>query len=260
MKYALAIAAAAGLATVANAATAINFDVSNDGGNTWSSSINADTGQTVYVRMRVSLSGATALGLSGFTVQPVLSNWGAGDVRNGFTFPGLDNTGAATTETTYDGRHVRTTPSTNTGRIFPFGSGGQGASSSSGLLTSFVDAGNRLRFAGSKNTTETTNVAWGVAIAQNPPALAGTNFNSDMDAVVFRYSITLGAGHSAAMVADMTQLSGGLIKWYLNTTGTSVLSDNSISVNPGTINFVPAPGAMALLGLGGLVASRRRRA
>lgn len=258
MKYALAIVAAAGLASAANAATAINFDVSLDGNN-WSSSVDAGTGSTVFVRMRVQLSGATALGFSGMTIQPVLSNWNGADVRNGFTFPGVDNTGVATTETAYDGRHVPSTPASNIGRMFPFGSGGQGIASSSGLLTSFVDGGNRLRFAGSKNTTESTNPAWGVAIAQQPPSLAGTNFVSSTNATVFRYSITLGAGHTESLVASAVQLSGGLAKWYLNTTGTSILNDNAITINPGTIN-IPAPGAMALLGLGGLVAARRRRA
>ena len=258
MKYALAIVAAAGLASAANAATAINFDVSLNGTD-WSSSVDAGAGTTVFVRMRMQLSGATALGFSGITAQPVLSNWNANDVRNGFTFPGVDNTGAPTTETAYDGRHVPGTPATNVGRIFPFGSGGQGVSSSSGLLTSFVDGGNRLRFAGSKNTTETTNVAWGVAIAQQPASLSGTNFVGSTNVTVFRYSITLGAGHTESLVASAVQVSGGLAKWYLNTTGTSILNDNAITINPGTIN-IPAPGAMALLGLGGLVAARRRRA
>ena len=258
MKYALAIVAAAGLASAANAATSINFDVSLDG-NTWSSSVDAGAGSTVYVRMRAQLTGATALGFSGLTVQPVLSNWNAADVRNAFTFPGVDNTGAPTTETAYDGRHVPSTPASNTGRMFPFGSGGQGATSSSGLLTSFVDGGNRLRFAGSKNTTETTNVAWGVAAAQQPPSLSGTNFVGSLNVTLFRYSIVLGAGHSDSLVASAVQVSNGSVKWYLNTTGTSTLTDTTVTINPGTIN-IPAPGAMALLGLGGLVAARRRRA
>lgn len=264
MKYALAIVAAAGLASVANAATSINFDVSSDGGATWGSSVTVNPGATVQVRMRLQLSGATALGFSGMTSQPVLSNWSAGDARNAFTFPGVDNTGVATTETAYDGRHVLSSPASNTGRIFPFGSGGQGATSSSGLLTSFVDGGNRLRFAGSKNTTETTNVAWGVAGAQQPPSLAGTNFVSSLNATIFRYSITLDAANQAerSLVASVVQVSGGLAKWYLNTAGTSVLNDNALSTNVGTINVVPipAPGALALLGLGGMVAARRRRA
>lgn len=263
MKYALAIVAAAGLASAANAATAINFDVSSDGGATWGSSVTVEPGATVQVRMRAQLSGATAVGFSGFTSQPVLSNWTAGDVRNAFTFPGVDNTGAPTTETAYDGRHVPNTPASNTGRMFPFGSGGQGVASSSGLLTSFVDGGNRLRFAGSKNTTETTNVAWGVAAAQQPASLSGTNFVSNPNVTVFRYSITIAAASADRdLIASVVQISGGLVKWYTNTNGTGVLNDNSITINTGTIavRAIPAPGALALLGLGGLVAARRRRA
>lgn len=256
MKYALAIAAVSGLAAAANAATSINFEASTDG-NAWSSTLSVAPGTQVYVRMRVQVTGQTVVGLAGMTSQPVLSNWGAGDVRGGFTFPGIANDGTPTTETTYDGRMTSNTPGTNTGRIFPFGTAGQGAASSSGLLTSFNDAGNRLRFAGSKNTTETTNVAWGLATSQNPASLMGTNFNSTPNATVFRYSVTLNS--AGDHVADIVQISGAAVKWYLNAGGTSVLNDTSLTINPGTITVTPAPGALALLGLGGLVAGRRRR-
>jgi hypothetical protein len=259
MKYALAIAAVAGLASAASAATSINFEASTDAGATWSSNVTAAPGATVYVRMRVELSGATTIGFSGFTAQPVLSNWTAGSTRGAFTFPGVANDGSNTSESAYDGRPVRPVPATNTGRMFPFGSGGQGVASSSGLLTSFVDGGNRLRFAGSKNTTETTNPAWGVASAQQPASLSGSNFVSDLSVVVFRYSITVGNDATETMVASLVQLSGAVVKWYNNTGGTQVLNDTAITVVPANI-AIPAPGALALLGLGGMVAARRRRA
>lgn len=257
MKYALAIAAVSGLAAAANADTSINFEASTDG-SAWSSNLSVAPGTQVYVRMRVQVTGQTVVGFSGMTSQPVLSNWGASDVRNGFTFPGLGNDGTPGTETTYDGKMVSNAPGTNTGRIFPFGTAGQGAASSSGLLTSFNDAGNRLRFAGSKNTTETTNAAWGLASSQNPASLMGTNFSSTTNATIFRYSVTMTT--QGDHVASLVQLSGGAVKWYLNTGGTSILTDTNTTINPGTITVTPAPGALALLGLGGLAAGRRRRA
>lgn len=266
MKYALAIVAAAGLASVANAATTINFESSIDNGATWASDVIAPAGSTVLVRMRVQLTGgATSMGLSGLTAQPVLSNWAAGDTRNGFTFPGVDNFGDNTTEAAYDGRMTRSEPQTNTGRIFPYGTSGQGAASSSGLLTSFVDGGNRLRFAGSRNITETTNPSWGLGVAQNPASLMGTNYSSSLNAVVFRYSITIDATPSLTdrvLSASIVQVSGGFVKWYQNSGGTQVFNDTALTIAPGSITVpaVPAPGALALLGLGGLVAARRRRA
>lgn len=257
MKYALAIAAISGLAAAANADTSINFESSVDGTN-WAATRVVDAGTTVYVRMRVQVTGQTVVGFSGMTSQPVLSNWGAGDTRNGFTFPGLGNDGTPGTETAYDGKMTSAAPGTNTGRIFPFGTAGQGIASSSGLLSSFVDAGNRLRFAGSKNTTETTNVAWGLANSQNPASLMGTNFSSTTNATIFRYSVTMNT--PGDHVASIVQISGAAVKWYLNTGGTSILTDTNLTINPGTITVgVPAPGALALLGLGGLAAGRRRR-
>jgi hypothetical protein len=258
MKKPLALTMIAGVASVSSAATSINFEVSNDDGVTWASSVQGASGQTIYVRMRVHLTGATTLGFSGLTCQPVLSNWNANDLRGEFTFPGVQNDGTPTTETAYNGRPVRSTPATNTGRIYPFGAGGQGVANSSGLLTSFVDNGNRLRFAGSKNTTETTNVAWGVASAQGPPSIAPTDYSSSPNVVVFRYKVILGEGHTENLVASVVQISGGWVKWYLNTGGTSVLNDTDITINPGTI-IIPTPAAAALLGLTGVLAAIRRR-
>jgi hypothetical protein len=256
MKNPLAIILASGAASASSAATSINFEVSNDNAVTWSSSAAAVPGQTIYVRMRVQLTGATSLGLSGLTCQPVLSNWSANDVRNPFTFPGVQL--GQSTETAYDGRPVADSPATNTGRIFPFGSGGQGVASSSGLLTSFVDNGNRLRFAGSKCTTETINPAWGLAVSQQPQSLSGTNYNPTLSAVVFRYSVTLGQSHAESLVASVVGLSGGVVKWYLNAAGTQVFSDSDITINPGTI-IIPSPGAAVFAGLGAVLTTLRPR-
>ncbi len=268
MKYGIALFAVAGLAAAANAqATNVFFEVSGNNGATWGSAIEVTPGSTVLVRARVQLTGSTALGLAGLTFQPRLTNWTAGDVRNPFTFPGLDGAGVQTTETAYNGLHVRSEPQTNTGRIFPFGSSGQGPSSASGLLTSFVDGGNTLRFAGSKNTTAATNAAWGAACSQLTQNLGGTNFNTSLDVVVFRYSITVDAANSADrhLLATLPtgatpDVSNGRASWYMAANGLNSLNASIGTISAGDIHvLIPAPGALALLGLGGLVAGRRRR-
>jgi uncharacterized protein (TIGR03382 family) len=266
MKYAFSILAVAGLAAAANAqATNVIQEVSTNGSD-WSSSVTVNPGATVFVRVRVALSGATALGLAGITHQPTLTNWnqgGTGDTHVAFTAAGLNNScpPGAQTEAGFVGRHVDGTAGTATGRIFPFGSAGMNATSASGLLTSHNDAGNLLRFAGSKAVAATTNLAWGVNSAQLTPQLNGSCFVSSLDVVVFRYAVTLSSTNTTARVlstgnAGVSQNRG---TWYLNAGGTQTLNANIGTVTNATIN-VPTPGALALLGLGGLAVSRRRRA
>ncbi len=268
MKYGIALFAVAGLAAAANAqATNVVFEASSDNGATWGAAREVSPGATVLVRARIQLSGSTSLGLAGITFQPRVTNWSAGDVRNAFTFPGLDGAGAPTSETAYNGQHVPGGTATNTGRIFPFGSSGQTPTSASGLLTSFVDGGNTLRFAGSKNTTAATNAAWGVSSSQLTQNLGGTNFNTSLDVVVFRFSITVDAANTADRHLLATLPSGatpdvnlGRASWYMTANGLNSLNANIGTITPADIHvLVPAPGALALLGLGGLIAGRRRR-
>lgn len=264
MKYAFSILAVAGLAAAASAqSTNVVQEVSLNG-NDWGSTVTAAPGSTVYVRVRVQLTGATALGLAGITHQPTLSNWNAagGDTRVDFTATGLDNQcpPGAQTEAGFVGRHVAGTPATNTGRIFPFGSAGMNATSASGLLTSHVDGGNLLRFAGSKATAATTNPAWGVNSAQLTPQLNGSCFVTGLNVVVFRYAITVGATHgSATLETGMAAVSQNRGTWFLNAAGTQTLNATIGTVTNASI-VIPTPGALALLGLGGLAVSRRRRA
>lgn len=49
------------------------------------------------------------------------------------------------------------------------------------------------------------------------------------------------------------------LRWYNNLTGTTAINDPNPILREGTLTYVPAPGALALLGLGGVVAARRRR-
>ena len=78
-------------------------------------------------------------------------------------------------------------------------------------------------------------VAGSVAIAQQPISIA-PYFNPSRYVTVFKYAVTIGrSNEERAMVASLTQLSGGLVKWYVNTSGTSVLNSNSVAIIPATV-------------------------
>jgi len=236
----VALVASLGAAPITLAQTStIRFEVSTDYGDTWQDSIRVIAGQRVDVRVRVELTNPpatpTVLGLSGVTFQPTLSNWlpSFGDARLPFTFEGANSPACPCTESAFNGRHVVDGLGV-TGRIYPFGSGGMGVTSSSGLLTSVVDAGNLLRFVGSRWDPQIP-WNWGVAITQQPIALA-PYFNPSRYVTVFKYAVTIGRSiEERAMVASLTQLSGGLVKWYQNASGTSVLNSNSVAIIPATV-------------------------
>lgn len=246
--------------------TTITVEGSTDGGATWSRDVGVPSGGTFWIRVRARLSGSSALGLAGFTMQPTLTNFiaASGFVRQAFTYPGLDSHGTPTSETSYNGRHVSGGVPANTGRIFPFGAAGQGDGSAAGLLTSFVDPGNVLRFAGSHATSAGPFLGWGVGISQLPPALAGSSFDASLDVTVFRYCVTTGTysgSYSATATVPLNTISpsdgsgGALACWYLGANGENLRSPVTL-VESATIHDVPAPGPILLVGL---LAPRRRR-
>lgn len=259
MKFAFALVAAAGLAATASAQdnSRVIFESSRDNGVTWNggnSNYAANPGDTVnlLVRARITLTGtSTTLGLAGITFQPKLTGWGATDVRNAFT--------------SADGSGVAEEPQTNTGRIFPFASSGMGPASASGLLTSHVDGGSTLRFAGANAVTQTTNNAWGVSSGQVPQSIGGSNFRGGTDVVVFRYSVSLAVGaadRDLSALVDLSAIVGTRTSWYRTPAGTGSLLVTLAAADIAANNIhisVPAPGALALLGLGGLAVARRRR-
>lgn len=257
------VASAAGLLCALGEASAqqtrLIFEVSRDAA-TWSSVVELSPQTTYYVRLRARLEGATALGLSGFACQPTLSNWHpeVGDTRLPFTFPGIDNTGSPTSETQYEGRAVAPTPVTNTGRMFPFGTTGQGTGSSSGLLTSFNDPGNVLRFAGSRALTPQEPTPWGVVFSQGPPTL-GVPFIVSVDVEVFRYAVRTGDTFGVdQMVAGLTNLAGGRVSWVTASASNPVFHTNTVVVDTASI-LIPAPSAGMLLLVGIGAAARKRR-
>lgn len=257
MKFALALVAAAGLASVASAQnTKVIFEGSTDNGATWTMGNLEYTGGALFVRARIQLVNAgtnTVLGLAGITMQPRISGWnqGGADTRTPFT-------------TEADGSGVAEEPQTNLGRIIPFASAGMSSMAASGVLTSIIDGGNTLRFSGANNVTPTTNLAWGVGLGQLPLNNNPTGFRSGTDVVVFRFGVNLAAPAAGVREfradIDAAQVVQGRGNWYRTAAGTGNLfapiGDNIMPLN---IRVTPTPGALALLGLGGLAMARRRR-
>ena len=210
------------------------------------------TAHSPALSVHVALNGTdTVLGLAGLTFQPKLTGWGAADTRNPFT--------------TSDGSGVAEEPQTNTGRILPFASSGMGTASASGLLTSHVDGGNTLRFAGANAVTQSTNLAWGVSCGQTPRSIGGTNFRGGTNVVVFRYSVSIPIGaviRDFSATADLASILQSRASWYRTDAGTGSLfsSITANDISPVHISGpLPTPGALALLGFGSVAAVRRRR-
>lgn len=260
MKKAFAgIVAIAGLATIASAATTVQYQVRTLGG-TWGSSVDALPGATVEFRALISTDG-NFLGLAGFNSQPMLSNTVAGDA-----FAPFDSRFGVNLESAY-GR-----------RAF---SGLAGISSANalrghtnnvaGVRYMRIAQNNTTNFPGSGTGANNVNGAGGVPMTQNAPGLAGAAFVPTLtDLEVYRFAFVLGAATDTRTLelsaANATMIVGtatpliARATWYDGNTGFSSTADPISGVSSAFINVVPTPGALALLGMGGLIAGRRRRA
>lgn len=288
------LVAVAGLATVANAQVAntlLKYEVSRDGVN-WSSTLNANPGDTIQVRALASYIGSasapTAGGLGQIVFQPVVSSWtGADTLITTAGTPGNNGVGpVGGTRSTPIGT-VEDAPG-QYGRITPFGAnstttstylrGHVGTGTAAGLLRiARADVTNWIGVGATSGASAANN--WngggGVSIAQiaNPSRLptdpAFNNGTSNL--VVFKFSFLVGAGDGRSLVINTPDagfnrtLSSGQyvpnIRWFANENEASASVQTAAVAEAATIRVVPvpAPGAMALLGLGGLVAARRRR-
>ncbi|MEM9065335.1 MAG: hypothetical protein AAGB51_07575 [Planctomycetota bacterium] len=93
-----------------------------------------------------------------------------------------------------------------------------------------------------------------IAGAQSPTAVGGSGQNADSRIEVFRGSITFDAGDEGLQTISFDGLGSFFVEAGL--TGFTSFGFNSIG---GEVNVVPTPASVALLGLGGLAAGRRRR-
>ena len=200
------LVAVAGLAAAANAQvnTRVDWQVSMDNVN-WSTNVNAQPGNLVFVRALVSYTGTAApLGLASLVFQPTVANYdlaGTMDVLSPFV-----NGGQGGNTSTPLGVVSNTADPTQFGRISPFG---RSALSSTSFLKGHTHtggsggapAGDWLRIAQAQITNwiggaGNTSGGSGVGIAQlsdvgrtsNDPAFNGSIQNVQ----VFKFGITLG--------------------------------------------------------------------
>lgn len=272
----VSLVAVAGIAAAATAQTNgsnLVIQVRQAGGE-WASSVNILPGATVEFRALVTYTGtATAVGLANAAFQPTISNW---------------NTA---TDTLLPFRNVGTSPATGGvaadsgqyGRILPYAAAGISTTNALRGHTNNVNGVTFLRIA-QNNTTNWVGVgptsgtaasnnfngAGGIATGQKPAGLVGGNdpaFVQDTtDVEVVRFGLTIGGTADRSLIVDVPQLGIGLasgirrFSWFSSTSdlaGSSVFG--AVAVTSATINVVPAPAALALLGMGGLMAGRRRR-
>jgi uncharacterized protein (TIGR03382 family) len=235
MKYALALMAVAGIAASANAqTTSLSFKASVNGGSFSSGPISAANGDFIVIEAYVSLTApGVAFGFGGMNWNPTVAGWTGADLLASFT-PQAGRSGVDPGEF---------------GRVKFMGAV---ATSSNPFPLATSLAGPTLQINGSNSNR--------VAQSQTPPSLAGTNFVAGTtDVLIFRMGFGLSGATAARslVISALPDATPG--RWYTSATSTTGTPINAAVVPiPLSVN-VPTPGALALLGLGGLVAGRRRR-
>lgn len=289
------LVAVAGLAAVANAQTTLKYEVrvfnaANDTG--WASNVDVAPGTRVEVRALVSYTGTgTVGGLGQIAFQPIVSNWTGADTLmtndlTGQTGPvgGIGPVGGtrSTPIGTVDnlpGVYGRVTPwGANATTTSTFLRGHVGTGTAAGLLRiAQAHITNWIGVGATSGATANNNVngGGGVSIAQiaNPSRTTSDPAfnNGSQNLITFKFSFTVsGANVDRVLGIDTPAagfnqvLSSGQyvpnIRWFATETEATPSVQTAASTIPGSVHVVvPAPGAMALMGLGGLVAARRRR-
>ena len=241
MKNVLGIVAIAGLAASAMARPEANLSIQfSTDDSVWSDNAIVAPGEDkVFVRVLMSIPDSF-YGISGarYNVTSVAGDWDVGG-----------NDGADLTA----GKGSATD-----GRIAGFDFGGQ--------TQTIFETGNQLRVDAKGDNGNSANA--GISTSQNTPGALGTNFNTNKTAVVYKFAINLHAAHAAGDVITLKIMDGGAngspdqitsFKAYESASSTAGVQLTGETGDTGTITFVPAPASLALVGLAGLTAGRRRR-
>ncbi|XVJ58320.1 MAG: hypothetical protein HEQ23_02535 [Tepidisphaera sp.] len=215
----------AGIAAGANAQVSLNLEVkfSTDGGTTWASTVDANAGSVVQGAIFMSATGGDVWGLGGATLR-------------------MNGTGLIAGESAAFGA------GTDTGRVGPFNFG-------AATNAIFASAGAFRIDAASDAANSSTGA--GMTFFQRDPSSGGQGFSRANPALVFRFDIQTAVGADHAITIALDQLSRGVATYY-SSSGATRPTSVAANLAGGTINVVPTPATLALVGLGGLVAGRRR--
>jgi uncharacterized protein (TIGR03382 family) len=263
--------------------------VSKDGVNfSPSVSVNPTAGESrVYVAYVMSYDGATASpnAFASLTFQPVFAN-----VRAGVdSVAAFANTGNNTNGGAIDAR-ADYSQAGGFGRLKPWAATGPSTSQTYAVHSHTASSGGApagsflriarndvTRWVGTGATTGTAavnnfNGAGGVVVGQkqtptqsDPARVAGTSnlmlmvLAMDVGAVTPGNTWQILAQAPTDGMSRNTTTGAREASWYANTTELSPSIKAAVVVNQGEINIIPAPGSLALLGLGGLAVGRRRR-
>lgn len=273
------VVAAAGLATIANAQLSrLSVQTSVDGVNWSTGSRDVNPGTTVQFRYSMSFdaNGTTfsPTGFSSLTFQPTVSSWSGADTLAAFATIGNNTNGGTVTEAS--GQYGRISPFGSTGPVSadPYRGHTQTNASVSYLriarstITNWVGAGATTGTTAANNF----NGAGGLACVQKAFALVGSAdpaFNpATTNVVLAKFALTLSAdGTARTLVIDAptdgmsrNATSGAReAAWFSSNTDNFGSIKGAVSVTSSSLNVVPAPGMLGLMGMGGLVALRRRR-
>lgn len=100
--------------------------------------------------------------------------------------------------------------------------------------------------------------AGGISVRQNTPVALGADFNTSDGVMGYRFNITVGDGFDR--VIDIAAGNFATFSTYANAGSTSATPyTGPREDHAASIRVVPTPASLALLGLGGLAAGRRRR-
>ena len=238
------IVGVAGVATAANAAWGFRYQFSTDNGATWVSNATVDIsgGNVTGVRFRVvayadpgtnvaAAGGAgPAIHFARYTGSELLTNFGSA------------GSGDAVTSNTFGGES---------------GFSGNAAYTTSGV------SGSNFRLGGTAATSFGSRLLLPADLAAFAPSQGGT---PKLTYVIRAGTLTVGAA-GGVRVINFRNNARTQAQWYrdLIINGNSDVAvanpDGTATDINGVLNvIIPTPGSLALLGLGGLVAARRRRA
>lgn len=224
------ILAVAGLATTAMADPAARIDlmVSSDNGATWSDQVSVLPG--TVVKCAIFVSTTDAYGFGGATITSLTATGGIGDT-------------------------AAFAAGTATGRVAPFAFG-------SATNQVFATA-NGFRIDASSDGGN-SNTAAGMTFSQRDPSTspAGTYALGSTAAMAFAFDVSVS---SDATLRTIQMAFGNLVRnvatVHLNAQSSSGtrIDASAVTLDGASIRVIPTPASLALVGLGGLVAGRRRR-